>query len=105
MKQRKFEEKDKYEKHKITKMKDGRFRGSICDGFGNNNKRHYRSFYAKDRTSVAMQMAEWIDSQIKGESEKRQKASLFKTELNNFVKSKFGKIKNTSYDRLEETLI
>lgn len=106
----KFTDKMKYEECTITLRSDGRYYCRVTLGFeidGNGKKCRYRykHIYGTDRNDVLMKRGEFIEQQLKVQTESAITSELFTTKLDEWLYvHKRHTIKPNAFDRLEVTL-
>lgn len=89
---------------KVSKLADGRYRGRLQVSYDTIARKYkYKSFYALNKTDVKHKIVEFIESQIYKQAEKIHNDELLTTNIENWLKfEKFGTVKGTYYDRLEQ---
>lgn len=89
---------------KVSKLADGRYRGRLQISYDTITRKYqYKSFYGPNKTDVKHKIVEFIESQIDRQTEKSNYDELLTTNIEKWLKfDKYGNLKGTSYDRLEQ---
>ena len=99
-----FTQKDLFKEIKISKLKDGRYRGRLRVSYNTETREYkYKAFYATNELDVKVQVRDFIENQIENHDKKTHHNELLTTDIDNWLRvEKYGTIKGTSYDRLEQ---
>lgn len=98
-----FEEKMLYKKCSIKHRSDGRYSCDVRIAFDDVSKKYiYKTIYGVDKNDVMMKRADFIHEKIKEQNGETETQELMQTEMEKWLyKTKFGSIKDNSFDRLE----
>lgn len=101
---RQFVEADLYADIKVSKLKDGRYRGRVRIGKNPvTDNYEYKSFYGNTPIDVKAQIHDFIRAQIDGQTAQREIDALLSTDLESWLyHEKYGTVKAGSFDRLEQ---
>jgi len=102
-----YNEQTRFKDYSVTLRKDGRCFCRIPISIDRDNKKYiYKSFYGVDRFDVKSKVDDYIKERIKAQNSELMTEELLTTDIEKWLYSvKYGTIKNSYFDRLEEIYI